>query len=84
MTFRRLFLEHPGSLGESYLQHLGHALSFAGTLLVCALACLVHAVVPALCETTASRSVTRLHARMTSRRLDATSSDAASSRGSFA
>jgi hypothetical protein len=68
MTFRRLFLDHPESLGESYVQHLGHALSYAGAFLVCALACLVHAVVPALCETTASRSVTRLHARMTSRR----------------
>ncbi len=68
MTFRTLFLDHPESIGESYVEHLGHALSFAGALAICALACLVHALVPALCESTASRAVTRLHDRMTSRR----------------
>jgi hypothetical protein len=39
MTFRTLFLDHPESIGESYAEHLGHALSFAGALAICALAC---------------------------------------------
>ena len=69
MTPRHLFLEHPRSVGESYVEHCGHALSFAGGLFVGAMACLIHAFIPALCETTASRAVGRLHERMTSRRL---------------
>lgn len=68
MTPRNLFLDHPDSVGESYVEHCGHALSFSGGLFLGALACLVHAFVPALCETTASRTVGRLHDRMTSRR----------------
>ena len=32
MTFRRLFLDHPQSIGESYAEHLAHALGFAGAL----------------------------------------------------
>ena len=68
MTLRKLFLAHPQAVGESYGEHCGHALAFSGGLFVSALACLVHAFVPALCETTASRAVGRLHDRMTSRR----------------
>ena len=68
MTPKGLFLDHPASLGETYVEHCGHALSFSGEMFVGALACLVHAFVPGLCETTASRAVTGLHHRMTARR----------------
>jgi hypothetical protein len=33
MHVRRLFTEHPESVGESYFEHMGVALSFAGPLL---------------------------------------------------
>ena len=69
MTPQSLFLAHPELIGETYAEHCGHALSFSGGLFVGALACVVHAFIPALCETTASRAVERLHARMIARRV---------------
>jgi hypothetical protein len=65
---RDLFTKHPASVGETYLQHMGMAFSFAGWLAVAALAALVHALLPPLCEKTASRIITRLHVRMVQNR----------------
>jgi hypothetical protein len=62
------FTEHPRSVGESYWQHMGVALSFAGAMLMGAAASLVHAVFPFLCTRTGSRIVLRLHERVTRRR----------------
>lgn len=62
-----LFLEHPASVNESYFGHMRFALGFAFWLGVAALAALIHALVPAVCETTASRILKRLHARIESR-----------------
>lgn len=62
-----LFLDHPASVEESYFEHMRFAASFACWLIVAGLAAAVHAVVPALCETTASRIVRRLCARMDNR-----------------
>jgi hypothetical protein len=62
------FHEHPRSVGETYAQHWRSAMGFALTLLVCAGACAVHAFVPGLCKTTASRSITALHQRMVTHR----------------
>jgi hypothetical protein len=67
MGLKRLFTDHPDAVGESYVEHMGVALSFAGPLLLAGLAALVHAVLPFLCVTTASATVKRLHARMTNR-----------------
>ena len=67
MSLKRLFTEHPESVGESYFEHMGVALSFAGPLLVAGGAALVHAFLPFLCLTTASVTVKRLYARMTNR-----------------
>src|SRR3954469_14281321 len=57
MTLRRLFTAHPDALGERYVEHMRVALSFAAPLAVAAGAALVHAFLPFLCETTASRTV---------------------------
>lgn len=65
--FQRLFLSHPGAVGETYGEHRRVALSFAGPLFVAALACLVHAFIPGLFEKTASGIVQRLQLRMTGR-----------------
>ena len=62
-----LFLDHPADVNESYLQHMRFALGFAGTLALAAGAALVHALVPALCERTASTIIKRLHARIVAR-----------------
>lgn len=60
----RLFLRHPRSIGESYVQHLGAAMRFALDLFGAAAACLLHALVPGLFERSASRTVARLHAQL--------------------
>lgn len=62
-----LFLDHPAKVDETYLEHMRFAFGFAFWLGTAALAALVHAMVPALCETTASRILKRLHARIESR-----------------
>ena len=62
---RRLFLDHPASVDESYGEHFGVAASFGVAMLVGGLGALLHAFVPALCKTTGSSTVKRLHARLT-------------------
>ncbi|WP_102109165.1 DUF6356 family protein [Oceaniglobus roseus] len=66
-TLDRLFLAHPRHVDETYLEHMRFAAAFAGSLAFAAGAALVHAVIPALCETTASRTIRRLHARIENR-----------------
>jgi hypothetical protein len=62
-----LFLDHPATVNETYFGHMRFAFSFAFWLGVAAMAALTHAFIPALCETTASRILKRLHARIESR-----------------
>jgi hypothetical protein len=57
----RLFLSHPQSVDESYGEHFLFALGFASRLFGAALAALVHAVIPCLFETTASRMIRQMH-----------------------
>jgi hypothetical protein len=67
MDLKRLMTDHPHSVGESYGEHMRVALSFAGPLAVASAAAFVHAFLPFLCVTTASRTVKKLHARIVSR-----------------
>jgi hypothetical protein len=60
----RLFLDHPQSMGETYFEHQRVALSFAFSLLIAALACAVHALIPGLCASTGSRAVADLNDRL--------------------
>lgn len=62
--FDAFFLEHPRSVGESYLGHMKAALRFAGLLVRAGLACGLHAFAPALCQRTGSKLVARLHDEM--------------------
>ncbi len=66
-VFATLFLDHPASVDESYFQHMRFAATFAFWLGTAALAALAHAVIPAVCETTTSRILRRLHARIEAR-----------------
>ena len=65
--FERLFLSHPRAVGESYLAHARTAAGIGGTMIVAGAACLVHAIVPALCTTTGSTAIKRLYARLRQR-----------------
>lgn len=66
-VLRRVFVTHPQSVDETYLQHAAFALKFSGALFGAAFAALVHAAIPCLCETTASRTIKRLHAKIITR-----------------
>ena len=63
----RLFTDHPKCVGETYLEHLGFAVAVAGTLFVAGAAALTHALVPALCQTNASRHIARLSSKVSPR-----------------
>jgi len=59
----RLFLDHPSSVDESYLEHAAFAAKFSGKLFLAAGAAAVHAVIPCLFEKTASRITADLYER---------------------
>ena len=62
-----VFLDHPATVNETYFEHMRFALTFAFWLTMAGLAALVHAIIPAACETTASRILRRLVAKMDAR-----------------
>jgi Family of unknown function (DUF6356) len=61
------FTRHPDALGETYLQHLWHALSYSGRMFLAGGAALVHALLPFLFEKTASNMIKTMYAEMTAR-----------------
>lgn len=62
-----VFTNHPSSVGETYLQHMGVAFRFGCLLSVAAGAAFIHALIPAACERTASNMIRKLHAEMEKR-----------------
>ena len=65
---RRLFTEHPASVGETYGEHLMMAAGFSLRMVLGATACLVHALLPFLFVKTGSAIITDLHGRMVAHR----------------
>ena len=61
---RNPFLEHPETVGETYLQHCGAATGFGIRMIVGGLACLVHGLLPFCFVRTGSATITSLHDRM--------------------
>lgn len=57
------FTDHPASVDETYLEHMGFALRCGGLLAFATGAALIHAVLPFACERTASRIVKKLYER---------------------
>lgn len=51
---------HLRDAGEGYLEHLRFAALVGGMLIGAGIACVIHALVPAFCTRTASRTVERL------------------------
>ncbi len=64
----RAFTDHPAAVGESYFEHMQVASWFGFTMLVGAVACLIHAILPFACETSGSRRIKLLHERMVTHR----------------
>lgn len=63
----KILLDHPKSVDETYFQHMRFASTFAAGLLVAAGAALIHAIIPCLCEKTASNKIKELYGRMSNR-----------------
>jgi len=64
MGLRRLFTEHPASVGETYLQHLCAATGFATRMMFGGIACFLHALFPFAFRRTGSECIEQLHDRM--------------------
>jgi hypothetical protein len=64
----RAFTDHPATVGENYLEHLGSASGFARTMLVGAVACLLHGIFPFAFQKAGSRRIVELHQRMVANR----------------
>ncbi len=62
-----LFTKHPQEVGESYVGHMATAAGFAATMLLGGLCVMVHAVLPFLFVNTGSRTMDKLHKKMTKR-----------------
>ncbi|MBV8343310.1 MAG: hypothetical protein JO173_13125 [Gammaproteobacteria bacterium] len=68
MNLIRAFTEHPASVGESYIQHLGQAACFGTRMVAAGIACLVHGVLPFLFVRTGSLAISELNDRMVTNR----------------
>ena len=76
---KQLFTDHPASVDETYLEHVGVALGFGFKMFIGTLVCLVHAFLPFLFVKTGSKVITQLHEQMVaSRNRHADNSDCAS------
>lgn len=69
MTARiaRIFTDHPATVGETYFGHMAFAAWFSSRLAMAAGAAAIHAFLPFVFETTASRIVRELAERTHSR-----------------
>lgn len=66
--FRRLFLDHPASVGESYVEHFGVASHFGLKMVSGGLRCTAHALLPFLWKTAGSDTISQLHAELVTKR----------------
>jgi hypothetical protein len=64
MEISKLFTEHPISVGETYVQHLGTATGFGTRMVVAGIACILHGILPFLFVRTGSRTIAQLNERM--------------------
>jgi thiosulfate reductase cytochrome b subunit len=51
---KKMFTEHPNSVGETYFRHMFWAILYSLSLIVAGIACAVHSVFPFLFTKTAS------------------------------
>ncbi len=67
-SLRTAFTAHPASVGESYFEHFGVAMKYAGWLAAASFCALVHAFLPFLFEKTASGMIRAMVADMDARK----------------
>lgn len=66
--WRRLFADHPSSVRESYSQHFLAASRIGFRLVGMGIACMCHAVIPAMFQDVASQRVSELAGEIAQRR----------------
>lgn len=66
-TLKTAFTAHPGSVNETYVEHLIFASRFAFRLFAAGAAALIHAILPFMFEKTASNLIRRMHQDIVSR-----------------
>lgn len=64
----KYFREHPASVGETYVEHLGMASSFGLRMIGGGIACMLHGAFPWLFVRTGSDQIRLLHERMVTHR----------------
>jgi hypothetical protein len=67
-ALRKVFVEHPKSVGETYFEHMQSAFSFGWRMIAAGFACLMHGLLPFLFVKTGSATVRHLHEVMISHR----------------
>ena len=72
----QLFRDHPRSLGMSWWEHGVGAIVIGGRMVGAGIACMVHAIVPALFTETAGKTVMSLHDHMVKRKAGAANPNA--------
>lgn len=63
------FTDHPTSVNETYVEHMGSAFSFGSTMVMAGFACLLHGIFPFWCDSTAREAIAKLHDRMIAHRI---------------
>ena len=66
--FRRLFLDHPQSVGESFTEHFGVATSFGFRLISGGVRCTIHGFLPFAFKTAGSDTVKELNDQLVAKR----------------
>lgn len=66
--FKRTFLDHPASIGETYGEHFRAATGFGLTMIAGGIACFIHGILPNVFQTTGSGTVKRLYEMMVAKR----------------
>ncbi len=62
-----LFNKHPKEVGETYGEHLATAAGFGATMFIGGICVMIHAILPFLFVNTGSRTMDKLHKKMTKR-----------------
>jgi hypothetical protein len=70
VDIKRIFTEHPATVGETYGEHLVSAAGFGTRMLIAGSACMIHALLPCLFQKTGSRAIAELNTRMVTGRRD--------------
>lgn len=65
---RRLILDHPASVGESYGEHFGVATRFGLAMIAGGIGAVIHGFLPFAFQTTGSRTIEALHAKLVAKR----------------